>query len=193
MKKLAKLFLIFLAAVMALTAFCVNSSAVTPPQLTKSELTLTVGDTYQLYVNYAVDSITWSSGNAKTAAVSKGLITAKKAGTTTITAKHGSTKLKCKVTVTASEKKYTFRSKKLYDEHYKKHGAEFGKITQSEYLALANELINSKSADVLHKTESDGDKLFFDKETGYFAVLSKDGYIRTLFVPDSGIDYWNRQ
>ena len=184
---------VFIAAVMSFAAFCVNASALTAPVLTKTSLTLAVGDKYQIYVNNAVDTIKWSSSDSKTAGVSKGLVTAKKAGTVTITAKHGSVSLKCRVTVKANAKKYTFRTKDLYDEHYKKHGAEFGKITQSEYLTLANELINSGSSNVLHKTEDDGDKLFFDKETGYFAVLSKDGYIRTCFVPDSGIKYWEKQ
>ncbi|MGN1304070.1 MAG: hypothetical protein ACI4YB_03450 [Oscillospiraceae bacterium] len=37
--------------------------------------------------------------------------------------------------------RYYFRSEKLFDSHYEKHGAEFGYITQEEYLDLANELI----------------------------------------------------
>lgn len=90
-------------------------------------------------------------------------------------------------------RQYTFRSEKLFSDHYKKHGAEFGKITKEEYLKLANELIASKSDNVLHKEAADGDRLFFDKEKGWFLVISKDGYIRTFFIPKAGIDYWNRQ
>ena len=90
--------------------------------------------------------------------------------------------------------KYSFRSKKLFDQHFQKHGSEFGDITQEEYLRLANDLLNSDSDTVLHKTEKeDGDDVFFDTVTGYFLVLSTDGYIRTFFVPDKGIDYFNRQ
>ncbi len=94
---------------------------------------------------------------------------------------------------TASSKWYTFRNKTRYDEHYKKHGAEFGSITKEEYLQLANDLINSTSDRVLHKYSEDGDYMYFDQDTGYFLVLSEDGYIRTFFVPKAGIDYWNRQ
>lgn len=90
-----------------------------------------------------------------------------------------------------SDNQYSFRSKKLFDEHYKKHGAEFGDITQEEYLAGANALITNKNA--LQKTEEDGDKLFYIESSNEFGVLSSDGYIRTYFRPDSGIDYWNRQ
>ena len=91
-------------------------------------------------------------------------------------------------------KQYSFRSKKLFESHFGKHGSEFGSITKEEYLKLANDLLNSDSPSVLHKTEKeDGDYVYFDTETGYFLVLSTDGYIRTFFIPDKGIDYYNRQ
>lgn len=88
---------------------------------------------------------------------------------------------------------YTFRNKTRYDEHYEKHGAEFGSITKEEYLQLANDLIHSDSDRVLHKYSEDGDYMYFDQDTGYFLVLSEDGYIRTFFIPTAGINYWNRQ
>ena len=90
--------------------------------------------------------------------------------------------------------KYYFRSEKLFDSHYEKHGAEFGDITQDEYLDLANELINAEGENILHKTEKDdGDFLYYDTETNEFLVLSTDGYIRTFFKPSEGLDYWERQ
>lgn len=94
----------------------------------------------------------------------------------------------------AEEIGYTFRNDDLYESHYRKHGAEFGNITKEEYLQKANELINSDSPDVLHKTEKeDGDYLFYNPKTNEFLVLSTDGYIRTYFKPDDGIEYWERQ
>ena len=95
---------------------------------------------------------------------------------------------------TKEYKQYKFRSKKLYNDHYEKHGSEFGSITKEEYLKLANDLLNSDSETVLHKTEKeDGDDVYFDTATGYFLVLSKDGYIRTFFIPQKGIEYYNKQ
>lgn len=88
---------------------------------------------------------------------------------------------------------YSFRNKSTYDSHYEKHGDEFGSITQEQYLQLANELIFSDADTVLTKYADDGDFMYFDTATGYFLVLSPDDYIRTFFVPDDGIDYWNRQ
>ena len=58
---------------------------------------------------------------------------------------------------------------------------------------MANDLINSDS-DTLHtKISKDGDYVFYDEATNEFLVLSDDGYIRTFFKPNAGIDYYNRQ
>lgn len=91
------------------------------------------------------------------------------------------------------KKQYTFRNQKRLDEHFEKHGKEFGKITKEEYLELANELINSTSDRVLHKYSADGDYMYFDQDMNYFLVLSEEGYIRTFFIPSAGIKYWERQ
>lgn len=100
--------------------------------------------------------------------------------------------MQIKVTVTEATY-YTFRTEELFESHFLKHGAEFGDITKQEYLDKANALIDDTSDNVLTKREEDGDYLFFNTETGEFLVLSEDGYIRTFFIPDDGIDYWNRQ
>lgn len=119
--------------------------------------------------------------------------------TTTTAAKTSKTKATSKTTTSAAKpqkqiKQYRFRSQKLLDQHFEKHGSEFGNITKDDYVRMANELINSESESVLSKTEKeDGDTVFFDKKTGYFAVLSTDGYIRTFFIPDQGIKYYNKQ
>ena len=92
-----------------------------------------------------------------------------------------------------SDKWYTFRNKTRYDEHYEKHGSEFGNITKEQYLQLANDLINDTSDKILHKYSEDGDYMFFNPDNNYFLVLSEDEYIRTFFIPSAGINYWNRQ
>ena len=88
---------------------------------------------------------------------------------------------------------YSFRTQELYDSHYVKHGHEFGDITQEEYLQKANELIASVADTILKKYEDDGDLMYFNTATDEFLVLSPDGYIRTYFIPDDGIEYWERQ
>ena len=87
---------------------------------------------------------------------------------------------------------YAFRNNKLLNEHYEKHGIEMGFASAEEYAESANLVIHHP--DVLWKTEKDdGDFVFFLEETGEFVVLSKDGYIRTYFWPDSGKKYYDKQ
>lgn len=69
--------------------------------LHKSKYTLLVKESYQLYMNTnASGTIKWSSSNSKVVTVSKkGKLTAKKAGTVTITATLNKKKYRCKITV----------------------------------------------------------------------------------------------
>lgn len=69
-------------------------------KLNKKKATLYKGKTLQLKVSGTKKKATWKSSNRKVAVVSsKGKVKAKKKGTTTITAKVGTKKLSCKVTV----------------------------------------------------------------------------------------------
>lgn len=94
-------------------------------------------------------------------------------------------------------KNANFASEKLLRSHYIKHVVkqkEFGNITMDEYLEEARKLINSKpGGDILTKTRSNGDILFYNKSTNEFAVVTKDGVIRTYFKPKEGIKYFNKQ
>lgn len=97
------------------------------------------------------------------------------------------------VHINYSDYKYEFRTEDSFESHYKKHKDEFGDITRDEYLELANKIISSDSKDILHKNEKDdGDPMYFDKKTGALLIMSSDGFIRTFFIPDDGLDYWER-
>ena len=86
----------------------------------------------------------------------------------------------------------TFRSQKLLDQHYDKHGIEMGFASAEEYELAAYKV--TIHPDTLHKIEAeDGDDVFYREETNEFVVVSQDGYIRTYFNPNAGIDYYNRQ
>lgn len=85
-----------------------------------------------------------------------------------------------------------FRKKKYLDEHYEKHGIEMGFANADDYLAAANKVLDNPN--VLHKKEKeDNDEVYYLEETNEFVVVSDDGYIRTYFNPNAGIDYYNRQ
>lgn len=85
-----------------------------------------------------------------------------------------------------------FRNETLWEEHFNKHGSEFGYKSKEEYLKGANEVINSSTSK--HKTEAeDGDEIYYDEDKNEIVFISSDGYIRTYFKPSDGINYYNRQ
>lgn len=87
---------------------------------------------------------------------------------------------------------FTFRTEELFESHYEKHGIEMGFDSAEAYLEAANDVIDSPEA--LHKTEAeDGDDIYFLEDTNEFVVLSTDGYIRTYYIADGGIEYYERQ
>lgn len=87
---------------------------------------------------------------------------------------------------------YWFRTKKLRDSHFEKHGIEMGFETPEDYIEAANKVICNPNA--LHKLEAeDNDHVYFIEETNEFVVLSQDGYLRTYYIANGGIDYFNRQ
>jgi hypothetical protein len=71
-----------------------------------------------------------------------------------------------------------FGSERLLDSHYNKHviqQKEFGDITKEEYLKGAQNLVNSgPGGNILSKTRSNGDEIFYNKSTNEFAVVTKD-------------------
>ncbi len=92
----------------------------------------------------------------------------------------------------AVAREYSFRSEKLLNEHFEKHGIEMGFGSKEDYLEAANAVIQNH--DALHKPEAeDGDDVYYLEATNEFVIVSTDGYIRTYFLPDAGIDYYNRQ
>ena len=91
-----------------------------------------------------------------------------------------------------SSETITFRKEGNLTSHYEKHGVEMGFSSEEEYLEAANAVINHP--DSLHKLEAeDGDDVYYLEATNEFVVVSQDGYIRTYFCPEDGIDYYNRQ
>ena len=87
-----------------------------------------------------------------------------------------------------------FRSTAQFDEHYQKHGSEFGKISPADYLRLAQELRDAPAGGtILEARRPDGEFSRFDKRHGYFGAYNPDHTIRTFFVPNDGERYFWRQ
>jgi pyocin large subunit-like protein len=87
-----------------------------------------------------------------------------------------------------------FTSERRLDEHYEKHGAEFGRITKQDYLRQAQLLRDAAvGGPVLQTVRADGVTTRFDRQTGAFIAFNRDGTIRTFFKPNDGERYFRRQ
>jgi pyocin large subunit-like protein len=87
-----------------------------------------------------------------------------------------------------------FRGRQQFDDHYQKHGPEFGRISQQEYLQLAQELRDARvGGPILEARRADGAFSRFDRRKGYFGAYNRDRTIRTFFIPNDGERYFRRQ
>ena len=87
-----------------------------------------------------------------------------------------------------------FRGERRLDQHYAKHGHEFGRISKADYLRLAQELRDAPiGGPILEVRRRDGVFTRFDRRKGYFGAYNPDRTIRTFFIPARGEDYFRRQ
>jgi hypothetical protein len=87
-----------------------------------------------------------------------------------------------------------FADQRRLDEHFDKHGAEFGRITKLDYLRQAQLLRDAKAGGpILEAVRRDGVITRYDRETGAFIAVNPNGVIRTFFKPNDGERYWRRQ
>jgi hypothetical protein len=87
-----------------------------------------------------------------------------------------------------------FVDQRRLDEHYAKHGAEFGRITRQDYLHQAQLLRDAAvGGPVLQTVRADGVTTRYDRQTGAFIAFNRNGTIRTFFKPHDGERYYRRQ
>ena len=87
-----------------------------------------------------------------------------------------------------------FADQRRLDEHFQKHGAEFGRITKQDYLRQAQLLRDARvGGPVLEVVRRDGVITRYDQQTGAFIAFNANGVIRTFFKPNDGERYWRRQ
>ena len=92
-----------------------------------------------------------------------------------------------------------FADQAKLDDHFARHGSDFGAKTTLEYQAQADRFLTaSKPAGVLEKTRPNGDVVRYNPSTDEFGVVSSGGSIRTYYKPDpavhgreSNLDYFN--
>jgi hypothetical protein len=87
-----------------------------------------------------------------------------------------------------------FADPRRLDEHYEKHGAEFGRISKQDYLHQAQLLRDAKvEGPILQTVRPDGVTTRFDRQTGAGIAYKPNGVIRTFFKPNDGERYYHRQ
>ena len=87
-----------------------------------------------------------------------------------------------------------FRSRQRLNEHFAKHGAEFGQVSRDEYLHRAQVLRDTTVGNnILEFRRDDGTVSRFDRTSGAFVAFDADGTIRTFFRPNDGEAYFQRQ
>ena len=87
-----------------------------------------------------------------------------------------------------------FRTRRQFDEHFAKHGREFGNISPQEYLRRAQALRDAPpGGPILQALKPGGIVTRFDRRSGAFGAYNRDGTIRTFFKPNDGERYFHRQ
>ena len=67
-----------------------------------------------------------------------------------------------------------------------------GYTSDKSYEKAASDVVNNPAS--LHKIEAeDGDDVYYLESSNEFVIVSKDGFIRTYFNPEGGLEYYNRQ
>lgn len=86
-----------------------------------------------------------------------------------------------------------FRTQHALEEHFFKHGKDFGNITQEQYLKAAQQLRDAHPGkNVLEVKRKDGGGAKFDTRNNNFVAYDADGTLRTFFIPNDGIRHFER-
>lgn len=97
----------------------------------------------------------------------------------------------------SDDRKYrnaSFETPKSLEKHVRKHIAEYGDISEEEYINRAQKLLRqSPSDDILVLKRADGSVAKYRISTNEFVVGTKEGAIRTAFKPQNGYDYWRTE
>ncbi len=76
---------------------------------------------------------------------------------------------------------------------FEKHGPEFGARDYAHYVAMAHGFVHAPPPGTETLKRKNGDTLFYDAKGNVFAVMTKKGALRTVFRPDDGRAYWDKQ
>jgi pyocin large subunit-like protein len=76
---------------------------------------------------------------------------------------------------------------------FERNGEAFGTRSIDQFIKKAHAFVDHPPKGTLTLTRANGDTLFYDPKANVFAVASKSGAPRTMFKPDDGQAYWDKQ
>ena len=76
---------------------------------------------------------------------------------------------------------------------FDRNGEAFGARDLDDFVKKAHAFVDHPPAGTQQLKRANGDTLFYDPKGNVFAVASKDGAPRTMFKPDEGMAYWEKQ
>ncbi len=91
----------------------------------------------------------------------------------------------------SSNRKYTALENAQY--HFESKGDMLGTPTYEAFLAKVHGFIQNPPEGTLTLKRNNGDTLYYHPPTNQFAVATRAGAPRTMFKPDDGMAYWQKQ
>lgn len=91
----------------------------------------------------------------------------------------------------SSNRRYSAYENATY--HFEKHAHSFRLQTYPEWVAFVHEFVHNPPKGTQTIKRNNGDTLFYDARQNIFAVMTRQGAPRTLFRPDDGAAYWQKQ
>ncbi|MFN3230324.1 MAG: hypothetical protein ACK41P_10775 [Asticcacaulis sp.] len=91
----------------------------------------------------------------------------------------------------SSNRKYTALENAQY--HFESKGEMLGTPTYEAFLAKVHGFIRNPPEGTLTLKRNNGDTLYYHPPTNQFAVATRAGAPRTMFKPDDGMAYWQKQ
>jgi pyocin large subunit-like protein len=93
--------------------------------------------------------------------------------------------------VWASSRRYS--AEEGAQRQFERDGEAFDAKTMDQFIKKAHAFVGHPPKGTLTLTRKNGDILFYDPKGNVFAVSDKEGAPRTMFKPDDGMAYWQKQ
>ena len=86
-----------------------------------------------------------------------------------------------------------FSAEESAERAFERNGEAFEAKTLDQFVRKAHAFVGHPPKGTLTLTRKNGDTLYYDPKANVFAVANKEGAPRTMFKPDDGMAYWEKQ